>query len=85
MATRYADPVIRPLRLAHRQTTQVTRPKESIVCVDCGGTAHLITLPRHDEEGNESAWLVGDIVAYRCSDCRDRWDLELTEEDLAGE
>jgi Arc/MetJ family transcription regulator len=27
--------------------------------------------------------MVGDVVAYRCRDCRDRWDIELTEEDLA--
>jgi len=47
-------------------------PDASIVCVDCGGTAHLITPAREDQ-----LWFVGDIVAYRCSDCRDRWDLVL--------
>jgi len=25
-------------------------------------------------------WLVGDVVAYRCSDCLDRWDLVLMPE-----
>lgn len=52
-------------------------PRETIDCVDCGGTAHLVTAPREDGK-----WLVGDVVAYRCSDCRDRWDLELTEDDV---
>jgi hypothetical protein len=53
-------------------------PAQSIVCVDCGGPAHLITPAPED-----NAWMVGDVVAYRCRDCRDRWDIELTEEDLA--
>ena len=47
-------------------------PTESIICVDCGGIAHLLTPVREDGE-----WLTGDIVAYRCSDCLDRWDIEL--------
>ncbi len=47
-------------------------PEPTIVCVDCGGTAHLLTPPRED-----GAWLAGDVVSYRCADCRDRWDLEL--------
>ena len=45
-------------------------PDASIVCVDCGGTAHLITPARED-----GTWFVGDVATYRCSDCRDRWDL----------
>ena len=55
-------------------------PKDSISCVDCGGDARLITMPRED-----GTWFVGDIVSYRCRDCRDRWDIELTEEDLEEE
>lgn len=47
-------------------------PTESIICVDCGGRAHLLTPTREHGE-----WLAGDIVAYRCSDCLDRWDIEL--------
>ncbi|MFM9136742.1 MAG: hypothetical protein ACKOQZ_01085 [Actinomycetota bacterium] len=47
-------------------------PAEEIVCVDCGGPCHLITSAREDGQ-----WYVGDIVAYRCRDCRDRWDIEL--------
>ncbi|NBP41894.1 MAG: hypothetical protein EBU22_06550 [Actinobacteria bacterium] len=50
-------------------------PSESIICVDCGGTAHLLTHPPEDE-----IWLAGEVVAYRCSDCRDRWDIVLAPE-----
>jgi hypothetical protein len=52
-------------------------PAESIVCVDCGGPAHLISF------APESGWVVGDVVTYRCRDCRDRWDLVLDVDDLA--
>ena len=48
----------------------------TIVCVDCGGTCHRISYA--PDEGFEP----GDIVAYRCSDCDDRWDIELTADDL---
>ena len=51
---------------------RVEPPATSIICVDCGGTAHLITPPSED-----GMWYVGDVTAYRCSDCRDRWDLVL--------
>ncbi len=47
-------------------------PETVIVCVDCGGRAHLLTHPPED-----GVWEPGDIVAYRCGDCRDRWDLVL--------
>lgn len=47
-------------------------PEDTIVCVDCGGTAHLLTPSRDD-----GTWFVGDITTYRCSECRDRWDLVL--------
>ncbi|NOY56212.1 MAG: hypothetical protein GXP34_09530 [Actinobacteria bacterium] len=51
---------------------------ETITCVDCGGTAHLISYP--PEEGFEP----GDILVYRCEDCLDRWDI-VHEEHLPGE
>ena len=51
-------------------------PEPTIVCVDCGGTFSLLTQPREDDE-----WLPGDIVAYRCRDCNDRWDLVLPDDD----
>lgn len=47
-------------------------PAATITCVDCGGTAHLLTSA--DEEG---VWYLGDVVAYRCKDCLDRWDIIL--------
>lgn len=49
---------------------------ETIVCVDCGGTAHLISYPPPDEP-----WEPGDVVAYRCADCLDRWDLVVADPD----
>ena len=59
---------------SNRQTAQVV-PEEEIVCVDCGGRCFLITPPRED-----GRWFEGDIVAYRCQDCRDRWDLVLPDD-----
>ncbi|MFZ4515751.1 MAG: hypothetical protein ACOYN3_05515 [Acidimicrobiia bacterium] len=53
---------------------------QEIVCVDCGGAAFLVQQLEPDEVPQ-----VGDIVTYRCRDCLDRWDIELTEEDVAGE
>lgn len=47
---------------------------KTIVCVDCGQPARLLSYP--PEEG----WQVGDIVAYRCSGCNDRWDLVVADE-----
>jgi hypothetical protein len=51
-------------------------PAAQIICVDCGGRCFLLTHPPEDD-----TWEVGDIVAYRCEDCLDRWDLELTDDD----
>ncbi len=42
---------------------------ETITCVECGGTAHLISF--EPEEG----FAPGDVLVYRCSDCLDRWDV----------
>jgi len=50
-------------------------PSESIICVDCGGSAHLLTHPPED-----GVWQIGEVVAYRCSECRDRWDIVLAPE-----
>jgi hypothetical protein len=47
-------------------------PEKEIVCVDCGGRCFLISYPPED-----GLWFPGDIVTYRCQDCRDRWDLVL--------
>lgn len=59
----------------------VTVPAE-IVCVECGGTAHLLSHP--PSEGHEP-WGPGDIVAYRCADCLERFDMELADEDVDGD
>tara|TARA_B100000683_G_scaffold151600_2_gene146729 strand:+ start:5467 stop:5634 length:168 start_codon:yes stop_codon:yes gene_type:complete len=48
----------------------------TITCVDCGGVCSLISY--EPDEG----WEPGDIVAFRCRDCLDRWDVELTAEDI---
>ena len=49
---------------------------QTIVCVDCGGLCHLISYA--PDEGFEP----GDIVAFRCEDCLDRWDIEITADDF---
>lgn len=48
----------------------MTLPTETITCVECGGTAHLISYLPHDETLED-----GFPVAYRCSDCMERFDL----------
>ena len=50
---------------------------EKIVCVECGGTAHLLTgFPPDDPP------VPGDIVPYRCAECMDRFDIVVEEADL---
>jgi hypothetical protein len=51
-------------------------PAATIVCVECGGTCGLIQLV-----GPEDELEPGDVVAYRCADCNERFDLVLTEDD----
>jgi hypothetical protein len=48
-----------------------------IVCVECGGWAYLLNTFRPDEPP-----MPGDVVAYRCADCVDRFDLVVEEADL---
>jgi DNA-directed RNA polymerase subunit RPC12/RpoP len=47
-----------------------------IVCIDCGGRCGLLT------SEPPGGFRPGDVVAYRCSECLDRWDLEITEDDI---
>ena len=47
---------------------------ERIICVDCGGTCHLLGAAADAE------FEPGDVVAYRCEDCLDRWDLIVPDE-----
>jgi hypothetical protein len=50
---------------------------ETITCIDCGGTCGRITY--EPDEG----FTAGDAVAYRCELCHDRWDIVLTDDDVA--
>jgi len=52
----------------------------TIICVDCGSICHLLT--PIDPEAPPDA---GDIVAYRCEACADRWDIVLDDEDVSGD
>jgi len=54
-------------------------PSPQITCIDCGGRCFLLTPPRED-----GVWIDGDMVAYRCEDCLDRWDLVLEDDDEAA-
>ncbi len=47
-----------------------------IDCIDCGGRCHLLSA--RDENGG---FAPGEIVAYRCEDCLDRWDLQVPDPD----
>lgn len=51
------------------------RPARVIVCIDCGGRAHLTSYEP------ELGWAAGDLAVYRCEDCADRWDLVVDEDD----
>jgi DNA-directed RNA polymerase subunit RPC12/RpoP len=51
-------------------------PDETIVCVECGGTCHLLTQWPPDDPP-----VPGDIAAYRCADCVDRFDIVLEEDE----
>jgi hypothetical protein len=56
--------------------TSRLEPEPQIVCVDCGGRCFLLTHPPED-----GRWEPGDVVAYRCEDCLDRWDLVLPDDE----
>lgn len=51
-------------------------PSTTIICVECGGTAHLISYLPPDEPLEE-----GFPIAYRCADCMERLDLVWEGED----
>jgi hypothetical protein len=58
-------------------------PPATIICVECGGPCGLL-----QEVGPEDELEPGDVVAYRCGDCQERFDVVLTEDDdpdVAGE
>lgn len=45
---------------------------DKVTCVDCGRLAYRLTIEP------EFGFSDGDWVAYRCSGCGDRWDLEVS-------
>ncbi len=47
----------------------MTGPSSTIECVECGGTAHLMSYLPEDEPLEE-----GYPIAYRCGDCMERFD-----------
>ena len=49
---------------------------DEIVCVDCGGPCFRLSHPPPD-----APFEPGDVVAYRCRDCNDRWDVVVPEDD----
>ena len=53
---------------------------DTIRCVECGGTAHLLTGFPPDDPPRP-----GDIVPYRCVDCMERFDIILDSEDFDEE
>ena len=66
-----SDPAKRP------DPGEEVRVPDSIVCVDCGGICGLLSHPGTDDDGNTLPFHSGDVVAYRCADCHDRWDIVL--------
>ena len=49
---------------------------ETIICVECQGTCHLLS-----HRPDDDPFVPGDIVAYRCPDCLERFDLVLEDDD----
>ncbi len=60
------------------KTGAVLSPTPQITCIDCGGRCFLLTQAPED-----GIWESGDVVAYRCEDCLDRWDIVMSDEDDA--
>jgi len=60
-------------------TAPASQPASVIVCVECGGRAHLLQVA-----DPEAPYTEGDWAPYRCEDCLDRFDLEVIAEDLDG-
>jgi hypothetical protein len=53
---------------------------ENISCMECGGRASLLQ-PLDPEDPPAP----GDVLAYRCPDCAERWDVVVDEDDLIEE
>lgn len=52
------------------------RPAPTITCVDCLSTARLLSYEPHE------GWEPGDVVAYRCPECGERFDVVLEDDEL---
>lgn len=55
------------------------KPEETLSCMECGGTAHLLS-SRPDDDPFQP----GDYAAYVCEDCGHRIDIVLEDDDEAG-
>ena len=75
-AARGGARALRRLRMDRQVLRMSAVPPSSIVCPDCGGPCGLLT--RLPEDGP----VPGDVLAYRCRDCNDRWDVVLDAQDL---
>jgi len=53
---------------------------ETITCVECGATAGRLTHLPPDEQ-----LLPGDVVAYLCPECGQRFDIVLEDEEGGGD
>ena len=56
------------------------KPPEEITCIDCLGTASLISFLPDDEEIEP-----GTALAYRCADCLERFDVVIDADDGGNE
>jgi hypothetical protein len=54
----------------------VTDVPDVIDCVECGGRCHLLSTPPPDDPFEP-----GDVVAYRCADCQERFDVVVADEE----
>jgi hypothetical protein len=52
------------------------KPPEKITCIDCLGTASLISFLPDDEEIEP-----GTALAYRCADCLERFDVVIEDDE----
>ena len=43
----------------------------TFTCIDCGGATRILSYTPHE------GWEPGDVVAYRCPDCGERFDVVL--------
>lgn len=51
------------------------QPDPGFTCVDCGGQTRKLSYDPED------GWEPGDVVAYRCPDCGERFDVVLADDD----